>query len=159
MLDAGTLSFEGTVGQLFSITNSMTGTIFSVNDISGIPSIEVLDTGVVKLAQYAGFVAYGVSPALTSSGNSQGTALLLTRPINDVTTVAASSGVVLPAATAGTRVVIRNGGANTLNVYPANGAQINTLGTNVAFSHVTSTVLEFIAFSTTQWYTLNATYA
>jgi hypothetical protein len=159
MLDAGTLSFEGTVGQLFSITNSMTGTIFSVNDISGIPSIEVLDTGVVKIAQYAGFVAYGVSAALTATGISQGTALALTRPINDVTTVAASTGVVFPAATPGMRIVIRNGGANTLNVYPASGAQINALGTNVAFPLTITTVLEFIALSTTQWYTLNVTYA
>jgi hypothetical protein len=52
----GTLSFEGTSGQLFSMTDSMSGTIFSVNDISGIPSIEVFDTGEVRLAQYNGFV-------------------------------------------------------------------------------------------------------
>lgn len=52
----GTLSFEGSNGQLFSINNNFTGTIFSVNDISGIPSIEVLDTGEVRLAQYSGFV-------------------------------------------------------------------------------------------------------
>ncbi len=160
MLDAGTLSFEGSVGQLFSITNSMTGTIFSVNDISGIPSIEVLDTGLVKIAQYAGFVAYGVSPALNSgAGTTQGTALLLTRPINNVTTVAASTGVILPAATPGMRIIVRNGGSNSLNIYPASGAQINTLGTNAAFVHTVSTVLEFVAFSTTQWYTLNSTYA
>lgn len=159
MLDAGTLSFEGTVGQLFSITNSMTGTIFSVNDISGIPSIEVLDTGVVKLAQYSGFVAYGVSPSLTATGASQGTALALFRSLNNVTTVAASTGVVFPTATAGMRIVIRNGGANALNIYPAVGGQINSLGTNIAFSLPISTVLEFVAFSTTQWYTMNTTYA
>jgi hypothetical protein len=159
MLDAGTLSFEGTVGQLFSITNSMTGTIFSVNDISGIPSIEVLDTGVVKLAQYSGFVAYGVSPSLTATGATQGTALALFRSLNNVTTVAASTGVVFPTATAGMRIVIRNGGANALNIYPAVGGQINSLGTNIAFSLPISTVLEFVAFSTTQWYTMNTTYA
>lgn len=55
----GVLSFSGTAGQLFSITNSLSGTIFSVNDISGIPSIEVLDTGLVKLAQYNGNVSIG----------------------------------------------------------------------------------------------------
>jgi hypothetical protein len=55
----GTLSFEGSAGQLFSISNSMTGTIFSANDVSGIPSIEVLDTGLVKLAQYSGNVLLG----------------------------------------------------------------------------------------------------
>jgi hypothetical protein len=55
----GTLSFEGSAGQLFSITNSLSGTIFSVNDVSGIPSIEVLDTGIIKLAQYSGRVLIG----------------------------------------------------------------------------------------------------
>jgi hypothetical protein len=57
--NSGTLSFEGSAGQLFSITNSMSGTIYSVNDVSGIPSIEVLDTGLVKLAQYSGNVVLG----------------------------------------------------------------------------------------------------
>lgn len=62
-LDDGSLSFEGTYGQLFSISDSFTGTIFSVNDVSGIPSIEVLDTGLVKLAQYGGNVGIGVAAA------------------------------------------------------------------------------------------------
>ena len=42
--NGGTLSFEGSAGQLMSIANTMSGTIFSANDVSGIPSIEVLDT-------------------------------------------------------------------------------------------------------------------
>ena len=61
VLDSATLSFEGSTGQLFSITDGFTGTIFSVNDISGIPSIEVLDTGLVKLSQYIGNVSIGSS--------------------------------------------------------------------------------------------------
>ena len=63
--NSGTLSFDGSSGQLFSITNSFTGTIFSVNDISGIPSIELLDTGVLKLAQYGGSVGVGIVPSGT----------------------------------------------------------------------------------------------
>jgi hypothetical protein len=59
--NGGTLSFEGSSGQLFSIVNSMTGAIYSVNDVSGIPSIEVLDTGIVKLAQYSGNVLVGTA--------------------------------------------------------------------------------------------------
>ncbi len=54
-----TLSFEGTSGQLFAISDTLTGSIFSVNDVSGIPSIEVLDNGLVKLAEYNGFVRVG----------------------------------------------------------------------------------------------------
>ncbi len=58
---SNTLSFSGNTGQLFSITDSMSGTIFSVNDISGIPSIEVIDTGSVKLAETFGSVAIGAN--------------------------------------------------------------------------------------------------
>jgi hypothetical protein len=61
VLDTATLSFEGSAGQLFSISNSLTGTIFSVNDVSGIPSLEILDTGLIKIAQYNGNVAIGTS--------------------------------------------------------------------------------------------------
>ena len=72
----GTLSFEGSAGQLFSITNSLTGTIYSVNDVSGIPSIEVLDTGLIKLAPYNGLVSIGpaavfISATFTTSSTSQ----------------------------------------------------------------------------------------
>jgi len=55
----GMVSFDGSNGQLLTITNSLTGTIFSASDVSGIPSIEVLDTGLVKLAQYNGNVLLG----------------------------------------------------------------------------------------------------
>jgi hypothetical protein len=55
----GTLSFEGSAGQLFSITNDLTGTIFSVNDVSGIPSIEVDADGTVKFAPFSGNVLMG----------------------------------------------------------------------------------------------------
>lgn len=64
VLDDGTVSFEGTAGQLFSISDGLTGSIFSVNDISGIPSIEVLDTGLVKLNQYGGSTVFGASAAI-----------------------------------------------------------------------------------------------
>ena len=57
--DNGTLSFEGSAGQLFSITNDLTGTIFSVNDVSGIPSIEVDDDGSIRLAEFGGTIDLG----------------------------------------------------------------------------------------------------
>lgn len=61
MLDNGMLSITGVSGQLFSIVDSLSGTIFGVNDISGMPSIEVDDTGVIRLAQYAGNVLLGTA--------------------------------------------------------------------------------------------------
>jgi hypothetical protein len=61
MLDTDTLSFSGDSGQLFSITDSVTGSIFSVNDVSGIPSIEVIDDGTVILAETFGNVGIGTA--------------------------------------------------------------------------------------------------
>ena len=69
VLDDGTVSFEGTAGQLFSISDGLTGSIFSVNDISGIPSIEVLDTGLVKLNQYGGSAVFGSSAAIQNASS------------------------------------------------------------------------------------------
>jgi len=55
--NSGTLSFEASSGQLFSITNELSsGSIFSVNDISGIPSIDVNADGTVQLAPFGGTV-------------------------------------------------------------------------------------------------------
>ena len=66
----GTLSLEGSAGQLFSVTNDLTGTIYSVNDVSGIPSIEVLASGLVKVAQYSGPITLGSNTStITNYGN------------------------------------------------------------------------------------------
>lgn len=57
----GTLSFDGSNGQLFSITNDFTGTIFSVNDVSGIPSLEVDASGTIRIAEFSGNVLVGTN--------------------------------------------------------------------------------------------------
>ena len=60
-LDNGTLSFEGSAGQLFSITNNLTsGSIFSVNDVSGIPSIDVDADGTIQLAPFGATEYVGI---------------------------------------------------------------------------------------------------
>jgi hypothetical protein len=46
----GAISFEGSAGQLFGITDNLTsGSIFSVNDVSGIPIIDVQANGTLTL--------------------------------------------------------------------------------------------------------------
>jgi len=62
VLNDSTLSFESTAGQLFSISDGLaSGTIFSVNDISGMSSIEVDASGLIKLGEYDGFIGIGTS--------------------------------------------------------------------------------------------------
>ena len=62
-LSSDTLSFSGDAGQLFSITDTLSGTIFAVNDVSGIPSIEVDDDGEIRIAEFSGNVAFGNTAA------------------------------------------------------------------------------------------------
>lgn len=58
--NSGTLSFSGSEGQLFSISNNLSnGDIFTVNDVSGIPSLSVDINGVVHLAEFNGRVLVG----------------------------------------------------------------------------------------------------
>ena len=56
----GTLSFEGSAGQLFSLNNNLaSGTIFSVNDISGMPQFDVNADGTIRVAPYGSGVYMG----------------------------------------------------------------------------------------------------
>ena len=65
---AGTLSFEGSAGQLFAITNALTsGSLFSVNDISGLPSIDVNANGTILFAGFTGNVGIGAAAGISAS--------------------------------------------------------------------------------------------
>ena len=67
VLDDNTLSFEGTEGQVFSMSPTMSsGDIFSVNDISGIQSMVVNADGTVALAPVSGNVGIGKKTSLTA---------------------------------------------------------------------------------------------
>jgi hypothetical protein len=127
-------------------------------------AISIDHVGAVQIARNnltvnVGYMIQSISTALTAAGTTQGTALQLARQVNDVTVVAANSGVRLPVAVAGMRIIVRNSSATNLNVYPNTGAQIQTLGANIAMVLVASTMLEYIAVSTTQWYLMNNVYA
>ena len=92
--------------------------------------------------------------AVSAAGANQGAATALTVDYNVVTTVAASTGVKLPTATAGRRIVIVNKGANTLSIYPATGAAIDALAENAAIQVAANGSIELMASSTTQWYSI-----
>ena len=68
VLDAGTLSWEATAGQVHTLGDGMTGQFFQVNDVSGIPSITVNSSGQVQLAPYQGYVTVGGNTQSTTTG-------------------------------------------------------------------------------------------
>lgn len=88
---------------------------------------------------------------ITATGSTQGTAYALRMEFTEFTTVAASTGAVLPAPTAvnapstGDAFLVANQGANALSVYPPVGFSIGTAATNTAVSVAAGKVGYFIA--------------
>jgi hypothetical protein len=62
------LLFQGTQGQLFSITDNLSsGTIFNVSDITGLPMLEVTASGDVEIGEFADNITIH-QPVLLSGG-------------------------------------------------------------------------------------------
>lgn len=118
----GTLSFEGSAGQLFSMSDTFTGTIFSVNDVSGIPSIEVLDTGLIRLAQYNGYVSI----------------------LSNIATTSTTTGALLVTGGVGVGGMIKAGGISTAQ----QTINVNSTSTNLDFSLYDHFLLEMTTNTT-----------
>lgn len=149
MLDSDVLTFSGAAGQLFSISDSFTGTIFAVNDISGVPSIEVYDTGLVSLAEFTGNVGIGTTSTtakLTVNGGVR---------ISGVTTVTNTSNAT--STTTGALQIVGGAGigrdvwiGGSLNVSGGINATVSgtiTTATTISITNDTaSTTAQYISF-------------
>lgn len=88
-----------------------------------------------------------LSNNLTAAGSTQGTALPLPSDFNVFTTVAASTGAILPTSTTTDWITVVNHGANALSVYPPTGGTISTGATNAAFSVPSGKTAQFQAIT------------
>jgi hypothetical protein len=151
-ITSGNLSGTSIVGTLTTAAQT------NITSVGTLTSLAV--TGNVTMANVVAstYDITGVAPAVSAAGTTQGTGTVLAKAINVVSTVATSSGVVLPVAVAGMRITVMNTSANSLAVYPASTGIINNQAANVAYTQDAGARLDFISVSATQWYTLNATY-
>jgi hypothetical protein len=149
-VSAGSASTAGTV------TTAAQGNITSVGTLTSVSSSGNI-TGANVIAN--SYHIRSVATSISANGISQGTATVLAKEFNVVSSVSAGQGVVLPTAVAGMCIIITNSSATNLAVYPASGAAINSLSANAALTHGAGATLQYIAPTTTQWYTVGATYA
>ena len=112
-------------------------------------------SGATSTTTLNGLAVNSISAAVSAAGTTQGTATGLVSNINNVTVVATgATGVRLPTAVAGMRILVRNSdSADTLSIYPATGGTINALAANAAFTIIAGTTTELVATTATQWYT------
>jgi hypothetical protein len=144
-----------TLGYFTSTTNTFTLTTTAGSTAGTIPVNNT--TGSVTAT---GFLLASAGAGLSAAGTVQANATVLTKELNQVTTVAAGTGVVLPQpAAAGMRVFVRNAQAvNALLVYPAANGTINLGAANASFSLALSTGNTFVCVSASPapggtWYT------
>jgi hypothetical protein len=150
---SGTVSSATTAG---TVTTAAQPNITSVGTLTSLTVSGNISTANVTAS---GYHIRSVNTGISAAGSTQGTATAITREINVVSTVASGAGVVFPTAVAGMVITITNTSANALLVYPATSARINSAALNAAYSQPAGSTLQFIAPTTTQWYTVGATFA
>jgi len=150
---AGNVTHAGAFTQTFTATATTSVTLPTTGTLATLAGTETLTNKTLTTPTLNSAVVNN-NNAVSAAGTTQGTATALTVDYNVITTAAASSGVVLPTATAGRRIVIVNKGANTLSIYPATGGTIDALSANAAIQIAANGSIEIMASSTTQWYSI-----
>lgn len=95
-----------------------------------------------------------LSAGVTAAGTTLATATLLTTPNSAVTTVAAGSGVRLPATptvSANDRLHVANHGANALAVYPPSGGRLSSNTANVPLILAPKKCADFLCLDGTNY--------
>jgi hypothetical protein len=140
----------GTVTTAAQPNITSVGTLTSLTSSGNISGANVIATA---------YHIRSVGTAISANGSTQGTATVLTKEMNIVTTVSSGQGVILPNGIAGLMLTITNTSANSLLVYPGIAGSINSLSSNIGYTMQASSTLQFITATGTQWYTVGATYA
>jgi hypothetical protein len=115
--------------------------------------------GTLTSLEVSGLITHGAQNGIVAAGSTQLDATQLNANINIVETVPLNSGVRLPAAVPGYRIIIKNASAATLRLWPSSGDSINAGINDEDYPIPAGGSLEFYAASNSKWYTLNATFA
>jgi hypothetical protein len=153
LVEGSTLATSGAFSTTLTATAATNVTLPTTGTLATLAGTETLTNKTLTTPALNSAVVDN-NNAVSAAGSTQAGATALTVDYNVVTTVAASTGVRLPTATAGRRIVIVNKGANTLSIYPATGGTIDALSANAAIQIAANGSIEIMASSTTQWYSI-----
>lgn len=161
VIAAGAAVSAGNVGLAPDGTLALPGYAFALEPGLGFrrPSAGLLQTvaGGVALTELSSAALRLLVPlvhtvaTVTGGTNAQGQGPMTAAQNTVTSTPNNPSGVTLPAAVAGRRVVVANRGTNPINIYPASGAQIAALAVNLPVQLAVGQVAEFFTRSATQW--------
>lgn len=93
-------------------------------------------------------------PFTATPSGTQATGVVLNQSMTQIGTVAtAGDAGLLPPALPGREHIVINGGANSANIFPAVGDQVNALSVNAAFALVAGKVVTFYCVVQGRWFT------
>jgi hypothetical protein len=136
------------VGVAFSDPELVAGTTITGATISG---------GTISAASTSGITSLAVDVAKpAAAGSTRADATAMTASFNWVTAADATKGVIIPAPTAGRVIIVKNDDtANAvLKVYAPSSAKINGVAGSTAFSMAAKTACLFVAYDTTDWFSV-----
>jgi len=111
--------------------------------------------GVVKQNENEVLFQSSVDGIVAHAGGGQGSAVVLTANVNNVTTVGTGGdSVKLPPSVSGIDIIVHNSGALSLNVFPATGDKINALAINTALALPAGTSTTFTCLTAGTWITI-----
>ena len=145
-----TFQFTGGTGITSVVTNN-TVTFDIDSTVTTLTGSQVLTNKTLTTPAFTG-ATVAVSATLTAGTNAQAQGAITTDYVVVTTTAANPSGVTLPTATVGSKVIVVNKGTNPINIYPATGGFIDAISINTSIQLAVGSVMEFNASSTTQWY-------
>jgi len=139
------------VGVAFSDPELVSGTTITGATISGSTLTTATVSGTGAFTTLAVDVA---KPA--AAGSTRADATAMTASFNWVTAADATKGVIIPAPTAGRVIIVKNDDAANaiLKVYAPGSAKINGVAGSTAFSMAAKTACLFVAYDTTDWFSV-----
>ena len=140
------LDVQGNQGQLFSITDSLSGSLFSVGDISGVPILEVFSNEIIKIGTFGseGLIVNGSN--VTASGNISASGTITANAfVGDGSGITGLSTGTVTGVTSGNGGTIVMGGTSTAPTVAAVTNAVSDGGTNLAtgdqiYDHVTTRI-------------------
>ena len=115
------LDIQGSQGQLFSVTDDLTGTLFSVNDISGIPILSVDSDDTVTMGTFG-------ENTLVVTGSRVGIGIATPAYELDIRGSSADSRIYLDDGATGAEIYLRSNGSGEAGLYISSNSRITRAG-------------------------------
>ena len=140
------------VGVAFSDPELVIGTTITGATISGGTISSATSVSASDITTTGGL--YLKSATVAATGSTQANAAAVSDGFTLVSAADGTKGIVLPAAIAGRTVILKNGAAAILKVWPAVGDAINAIAVDSNYVLAANTSSLLVAYDSTTWYSV-----